>query len=309
MEPSQPRPTVYYGGQAILEGVMIRGPHHIAVAVRHPAGHIVTHSESLRGLYTGRIRRVPLLRGVVVLVESLSLGMRALAFSSRIAMQESEPSAAPVEFPGRTFWGTMLLSMAFVLSVFFAAPILVSNLLEFVGAGRAVIVAVEGVLRLAFFVGYIALISVMPEIRRVFQYHGAEHMTIHAFEHRRTLVVAEVRAFPKAHTRCGTSFLLVVVVISLLTFFAFDLLVDKGLVVRLLSRFVLILPIAALSYEVLRFGARFESNALVRALFAPNIALQALTTRVPDDDQIAVAIAAFEATIAAAAPASSSAGA
>jgi uncharacterized protein YqhQ len=298
---------LYYGGQAVIEGVMIRGPRHMAVCVRHPQGHIITHSEELRGMYTGRARRIPVLRGVIVLAETLALGMRALNFSSRIAMQEEQKDNAKQagdqkepEFPEKVFWGTMLISLVFVLGVFFAGPILLSNLLELVGANRIVIVTVEGILRLAMFVGYIALISLLPDIRRVFQYHGAEHMTIHAYEARRPLTVAEVRHFPKEHTRCGTSFLLVVVVISLITFMVFDLLVDEGMIVRVLSRIVLVPPIAALSYEVLRFGARFGHYRAVQAMFAPNIALQALTTRKPQDDQIEVAIAAFDATLAAA---------
>jgi len=271
----------------------------MAVAIRHPAGHIVTHTEPLRGLYTGRFRKVPLLRGLLVLAESLSLGMRSLAYSTRVAMEASDADAPPASFPERAFWGTMVASMAFMLAVFFAAPILVSNLLQFVGAGHIVIVTAEGVLRLAFFIGYILLISQLPEIRRVFQYHGAEHMTIHAYEGGRPLVPAEVCRFPKEHTRCGTSFLLVVVIVSLIAFFVFDLVVERGLVVRVLSRVALVVPIAAVSYEILRLGARFQSNTAVRALFAPNIALQALTTRVPDESQVEVAIAAFNATIAA----------
>ena len=137
----------------------------------------------------------------------------------------------------------------------------------------------------------------MPDIRRVFQYHGAEHMTIHAYEAARPLTVADVRGLPKEHTRCGTSFLVVVIVIALAAFLVFDLLVDEGIFVRIASRVVLLPPIAGISYEVLRLGARYESNALVRAMFIPNIALQALTTKVPEDDQIEVAIAAFETAV------------
>ncbi len=292
---------VYYGGQAVIEGVMIRGPEHMAVCVRHPDGHIITHSEALRGMYTGRLRRVPLLRGVIVLAETLALGMRSLNFSSRVAMEgEKDDDGEPVEFPEKVFWGTMLVSLAFVVGVFFAGPILISDLLGYLGADRVTIAMVEGILRLFMFIGYIALISLIPDIRRVFQYHGAEHMTIHAYEARRPLTVDDVRDYPKEHTRCGTSFLLVVVVVSLLTFVVFDLLVDEGLLVRVLSRVVLVAPIAALSYEVLRFGARFGHFRLVQWMFAPNIALQALTTRKPEDDQIEVAIAAFDATLEAA---------
>jgi len=296
-----PRPSVYFGGQAVLEGVMIRGPRHMAVAVRHPKGHIVTHVEELGGVYTGKVRRVPLIRGVVVLWETMALGMRALSFSSRVAVEgEEDAKGEPAEFPTGVFWGTMALSLIFVVGVFFASPILLANLLELVAAPRWIIVGVEGALRLGLFIGYILLIGLVPDIRRVFQYHGAEHMTIHAYEAGATLTPPEIRAFPKEHTRCGTSFLLVVVVVALVTFFAFDVVVDEGLLIRVSSRVFLVAPIAALSYELLRLGARFGDVGFVRAMFAPNIALQALTTRVPDDDQVEVALASFLAVVAAA---------
>src|SRR5690606_16013516 len=207
--------SLYYGGQAVLEGVMIRGPEHMAVAVRHPQGHIVKHAERLGGLYTGRARRMPLVRGVVVLWETMSLGMRALSFSSRIAFEEEEDDdGQPAEFPQSVFWGTMALALVFVVALFFAAPILLANLLELIDAHRIVIDAVEGVIRLGLFIGYIWLIGRISEIHRVFQYHGAEHMTIHAYEAGQSLNVDSVRRFPKEHTRCGTSFLLVVVIVA-----------------------------------------------------------------------------------------------
>jgi uncharacterized protein YqhQ len=190
--------------------------------------------------------------------------------------------------------------MGLVVVLFFAGPILLANLLELVDANRLAIVGVEGAIRLVMFVGYIALIGLLPDIRRVFQYHGAEHMTIHAYEASRPLTVEEIRAFPKEHTRCGTSFLLVVVAVALLTFFIFDVLVDEGLLIRFASRIVFIPFIAALSYEILRVGARYGGNWFVHAMFRPNIALQGLTTKVPDDSQIEVAIASFEATLEAA---------
>ena len=294
---SPERPNVYYGGQAVVEGVMIRGPEHMAVAVRHPSGHIVTHAERLHGLYTGRVRRIPLVRGMVVLWETLALGMRALAYSSRVAMAEEGEEGEAAEFPERVFWGTMAIALVFVVGVFFAGPILLANLLERADASRLVIVLVEAVVRLGLFVGYIWAIGLVPDIRRVFQYHGAEHMTIHAYEAGRPLTVAAVRPFPKEHTRCGTSFLLVVVVVALLTFLVFDVAVDRGLVIRTASRIVFIPPIAGVSYEILRFGARFGGHALVHAMFLPNLALQALTTKVPDDGQIEVAIASFAAVL------------
>ena len=298
--PAEPA-NVYFGGQAVIEGVMIRGPEHMAVAVRHPRGHIVTHSERLGGIYTGRARRLPLIRGVVVLWETMALGMRALNYSSRIAFEEeTDEEGQPVEFPEKVFIGTMALAVAFVVAIFFAGPILLANLLELLDMHRFWIVAVEGVLRLVLFVGYIWLIGLIPDIRRVFQYHGAEHMTIHAWEAKKPLQVADVRPFPKEHTRCGTSFLLVVVFVALITFFVFDVLVDRGLVIRTASRIVFIPFVAGISYEILRIGARYGGNWFVHAMFVPNIALQALTTKVPDDSQIEVAIASFKATLVAA---------
>ncbi len=289
--------NVYFGGQAVLEGVMIRGPEHMAVAVRHPRGHIVRHSERLSALYTGRARRVPLLRGVIVLWETLALGMRALTYSSRIAMEGEQEGEGEAEFPATAFWGSMAVALSFIILLFFAGPILLANLLEIFDIHRFWIVLVEGVVRMGMFVGYILLIGQLPDIRRVFQYHGAEHMTIHAYEAGAPLSIAGVRPFPKEHTRCGTSFLLVVVVVALLAFFAFDLLVDEGLVVRTASRILFIPPIASLSYEILRVGARFGGSGFVHFMFLPNLALQALTTKVPDDSQIEVALASFEATL------------
>ena len=298
-----PEPAnVYYGGQAVLEGVMIRGPEHMAVAVRHPRGHIVRHTEQLGGLYTGRARKMPLIRGAVVLWETMALGMRALNYSSKVAFDDGA-SGEDAEFPEKVFWGTMAVAMLVVVGIFFAAPILLANLLELVDANRFVIVATEGVVRLGLFVGYIAVIGLIPDIRRVFQYHGAEHMTIHAYEAQAPITVAGVRPFPKEHQRCGTSFLLVVVIVAMLTFFAFDLAVDRGILVRTLSRIVFIPLVAGVSYEILRLGARFGGNVFVHLMFVPNIALQALTTKVPDDSQIEVAIASFEAVLESAATA------
>ncbi|GAB4325036.1 MAG: DUF1385 domain-containing protein [Dehalococcoidia bacterium] len=291
---------IYYGGQAVIEGVMIRGPRHMAVAVRHPKGHIVRHSEELRGLYTGRLRKVPLLRGVVILWETLALGMRALSYSSRISLEEEDDDGEPVPFPEKAFWGTVVIALVFVVAIFFAGPLLLANLLERADLHRFWIVLVEAIIRLGMFVGYVAVIGLLPDIRRVFQYHGAEHMTIHAYEHGEPLAIPAIRQHPKEHTRCGTSFLLVVVMVALLSFLVFDLLVDEGLIVRTASRIFLIPVIAGISYEILRFGARFEGRWFIDVLFAPNLWLQALTTRVPDDSQIEVAVAAFESTLEAA---------
>ena len=289
--------NLYYGGQAVMEGVMIRGPEHMAVAVRNPRGEVIIHAEKLSSIYTGRLRRVPLVRGMLILWETMALGMRALNYSTRIALEEEGTGGEQAEFPEKVFWGSIVLAMVFVLGVFFAGPILVAHLFEMLGWPRVAIVAIETVIRLVAFIGYIWGIGFVPDIRRVFQYHGAEHMTIHAYENGRPLVPAAIREFPKEHQRCGTSFLLVVIMVALVTFFVFDVLVDQGLVIRVLSRIVLIPPIAGLSYEILRFGARYRQNKLVRGMFVPNILLQGLTTRKPDDAQIDVAIASFKAVL------------
>lgn len=292
--------NLYYGGQAVMEGVMIRGPRHMAVAVRAPKGNIVVHSEKLSGIYTGWLRKIPLVRGVIVLWETMALGMRALSFSTRVAIEQEESEGdggEPAEFPAKVFWGTMAVALAFVVGIFFAGPILLAHLLEMADLHRIWIVLVETVIRLGLFIGYIWAIGRMAEIRRVFQYHGAEHMTIHAYEAGRTLHPEDIRIYPKEHERCGTSFLLIVIMVALVTFFAFDVLVDEGVLVRVLSRVLLIVPIAGLSYEILRFGARFNRLRVVRAMFVPNILLQKLTTGVPDDDQIEVAIASFQAVL------------
>lgn len=278
---------------------MIRAPRHMAVAVRHPRGHIVRHARELGGFATGRARRVPLLRGLLVLWETFSLGMRAINYSSRIAVESADAEAdddgaEEAEFPETINRGSAAVAMVFAAGLFFVGPLLLANLLESAGVPRAGAVVIETVLRMGLFTGYLALIGLLPDIRRVFQYHGAEHMTIHAWEVGRPLTVASVRGLPKEHTRCGTSLLVTLVAVALPVFLAFDLLVDQGILVRAASRVVLLAPVAGISYEALRLGARFDSNALVRALFAPNIALQALTTRVPADDQIEVAIAALE---------------
>lgn len=301
MPATPPASALYYGGQAVLEGVMIRGPEHMAVAVRHPRGHIVTHVEKLGGVYTGVARRLPLVRGVVVLWETMALGMRALSFSSRVAVEgDGDGQDEPAEFPESVFWGMMALSLVFVVAVFFASPILLANLLSAFDVSHWIIVGVEGVVRLGLFIGYILLIGLIPDIQRVFQYHGAEHMTIHAHENGAELDTRSILTYPKEHTRCGTSFLLVVVFVAILVFFSFDVLVDEGLLVRILSRIVLVPPIAALSYEILRLGARFGDRVVVRMMFAPNLALQVLTTRTPDESQVEVALASFQAVLTAA---------
>lgn len=286
-------PARTYGGQAVIEGVMIRGTRSMAIAVRRPDGSIAQRAEQLRGLYTGSLRRVPLVRGIVVLWETLVLGFRALTWSAAVASDDldTQGEAQPL---GAGALAVFALTMAAGLAVFFAGPVLATAWLS----GRlpaTVVVLIEGAIRLALLVGYIWAIGRSAEIGRVYQYHGAEHMAIHAHEQGLELSVPAVRRFPKEHPRCGTSFLLTVAVVAVVVF---ALLGTPPLWWRIASRLVLIPLIAAVSYEAIRFAGFHLQRRLVRWLFAGNIALQHLTTRTPDDEQIQVAIASLQAAIA-----------
>lgn len=280
----------YYGGQAVLEGVMIRGRRRMAVAVRRPEGDIALRVESLGGVYSGHLRRIPFLRGVIVLWETLALGTRALLFSSNVALGEDEK-----EISRPALWGTVGLALAFVIALIFIGPVLAIGRLESALDNERLAALVEGVLRLLVLLAYLLLIGLLPDIRRVFAYHGAEHKSINALEDGAPLEVGSVQRYSTAHPRCGTSFLLVVVVISVALFVLVGL---PPLWQRILSRVVLIPVIAAISYEVIRLAAALQHFGPVRVLFKPNLWLQALTTREPDDDQVEVAICALREALA-----------
>lgn len=281
----------YYGGQAVLEGVMIRGPHTVVVACRRPDGDIVCRSEALGGVYVGLLRRVPLIRGSIIMWETLALGMRSLIFSSNVALGEDEK-----EISTSAIWGMVLVSLALVGALFFAGPVLLSRLLESLIESNLLVVLIEGLIRLTLVVGYIGLIGLLPDVRRVYGYHGAEHKSIHALEHGDPLEPESVQRHPTAHVRCGTSFLLTVVVVGVIVFAAVG---TPDLWLRVVSRIALLPVIAAISYEVIRFGGAFQSNRIVRTLMWPNLALQRLTTRQPDDAQVEVALRALHEVLAA----------
>lgn len=285
---SSPSPT--YGGQAVIEGVMIRGSRSMAVAVRDPEGDILVRSEPLTGpLYVGLLRRVPFIRGVLILAETFTLGGRALTWSSAIAAGELDEHG---EAKKLTFFETAFLAftMMFALAIFFAGPVLATAWLD-AHLDQWIVLAIEGGIRIGLLLGYIWLIGRSDDVRRVFQYHGAEHMTIAAYEDGRDLTVPAVRRYPKEHPRCGTSFLLTVALVSIVVF-AFA--GTDPLWWRLASRLVLIPLVASVSYEAIRFAGFHQRWPVVRLLFAGNIALQLLTTRPPDDGHIQVAIRAFE---------------
>jgi uncharacterized protein YqhQ len=277
---------IYYGGQAVIEGVMIRGPSSLAIACRRPEGDIIVRDQPLGGVYVGPVRRIPLIRGTIVMWETLALGVRALIFSSNVAMGQEDN-----EINSRALWVTACASMALVAAVFFAGPLLLADWLESLVGSHTLVIVIEGVIRLGVIVGYMALIGLIPDVRRIYAYHGAEHKTIHALENGDPLVPEAIQRYSTAHVRCGTSFLLTVVVVSVFVFAAVG---NPDLWLRVLSRIVLIPLIAAMAYEIIRFGGAFESSRITRAIMWPNLALQTLTTRQPDDDQVEVAVTALK---------------
>ena len=284
----------FYGGQAVIEGVMIRGRRFFSLAVRRVNGEVYSISEPLSQMYTGRVRRVPLLRGGLVMIETLALGIKALNCSAMMAMEDQTKDQE--EVPKWLMGVTLAVAFALGIGLFFIMPIFAVRAFEGRISSEVVSNLVEGLIRLALLIAYIGLIGLLPDIRRVFAYHGAEHMTVHTHEAGLPLEVDRVRRFPTAHPRCGTAFLLTVMVVAILVF-AF--VPRSPLWWLLLSRIVLIPPIAALSYEVIRFSGTHYKNPVARLASYPGLLLQRLTTRVPDDGQIEVAIRAMETAVAA----------
>ncbi|HVD31815.1 MAG TPA: DUF1385 domain-containing protein [Methylomirabilota bacterium] len=279
-----------YGGQAVIEGVMIRGRRTIALACRKPNGEIYRYREPLRSPLTrSRIARLPFVRGVVVLWESLSYGVRMLMKSADVQLEHEEQLGKG--------GNTLIMGVALVgaLLLFIGVPYVATSLARAAIDNSVVLNVTEGLIRLALLIGYLVAISFLPDVRRVFAYHGAEHMTIHAFEHGDPLTPARIEPYPTAHPRCGTAFLLLVVVISIVIF-AF--LPRVNLLVDLVVRLALVIPVASISYEALRLGAAHERSAVMRLLVAPGLLLQRVTTRRPDARMIEVAVASLEEAIA-----------
>ncbi len=293
----------YYGGQAVIEGVMMRGRKTMAVAVRNPQGEIVLHEEPLTArIYTSNWGQWPFIRGVGMLWDALGLGMRALMWSAEVASQEE--GEEKIEFSGPVAWTTLAGSLAFAIALFFLVPTLASRWLASFANDHAVVDAIlEGAIRLVLFMAYLWAISLMPDIRRVFGYHGSEHKTINAYEAGADLTVEEVQKYSVQHVRCGTSFLLYVLVISIILFAPLTFAgVEPGwlaLLLRFVTRLLLIPVVAGISYEILRFSASHMDSPLMRAVIAPGLALQKMTTRKPDDSMVACAIAALQPVLAA----------
>ena len=304
MQNSVSQPRFNYGGQAVIEGVMMRGSKALAVAVREPHGSIVMHSEPInQALYNGPISRIPFVRGLSMLWDSLGLGMRSLMYSANIAASElDEPKTVPAEgvtaapapasdiFNGPIGWGVIAFSVVFAIAIFLFVP---KWLATFVDASATSLgsALIEGGIRLLVFIAYIVLVSRSKEIGRVFGYHGAEHKTINAYEAGDELTVENVQRHSLQHPRCGTAFLLTVVLLSIVFFAPLH---DLPLVLGMILRILLVPVVAMFAYEYIRFSARHLKNPIMRALIAPNLAMQLLTTRQPDNSMVEVAISALK---------------
>ena len=277
---------ISYGGQAVIEGVMMRGQKAFAIAMRAPEGNIVVHQENLASVYRSRITKIPFVRGVILLWDALGLGMRALTLSANTQTGEDE------KLEGPALYATLGLSLAIGIGVFFLLPAGVGGLAEhYLGWSPWLNNLLEGVLRLALLVGYIWAIGFMPDVARLFGYHGAEHKTINAYEAGAELTPENVAKYPLQHARCGTAFMLTLVLISILVF---TFLGPLPMFWRLASRVLLIPVLAGIAVEYIRWTANHLDSPIVQFMIKPNLALQSLTTREPDRSMLEVAIESFK---------------
>jgi len=284
---SDGRPRYAYGGQALMEGVLMRGRDAIAVALRHPDGRIVTATERLdKGIHRSPISKWPFIRGLVVLYETLVIGTRWLIRSANLQAEEDD-----VELGKGSIAVMLLITFAADIAVFTLLPLFISSVATSNVTERWAQPALEGLIQVALFLGYLTLVSRAPDIHRVFQYHGAEHMTIHALEAGDPLTVDEVRKYPTAHHRCGTEFLVILILLSI---FTFSLVGKQEPLVMIASRILLIPVLAGVGYEILKLGARFRHNPLVKVIMYPGILVQMITTKRPTDDMIEIAITSMQ---------------
>ena len=274
-----------YGGQAVIEGVMMRGRRVVVTAVRRPGGGIALDTQPLPSISTSRARKVPLIRGIMVLIETMVLGIKSLVYSAEVSMEEEEEKLS-----GRATGGIVAGSIAFAVAVFFLAPLFLTRILDSYIESSIVFHLVEGVIRMAIFLAYLKILTLIPSLGRLFAYHGAEHKAVNAYEAGASLDLEAVRKFSTAHTRCGTSFLFVVMIIAIIVF---ALIGRPSLWLMVLSRVALVPIIAGLGYEVTQFGARHTGSSFVRAFLAPGLWLQRMTTREPDDSQLEIGISAL----------------
>ena len=283
--------SFHYGGQAVMEGVMIRGKEGMAISVRQPNGELSITRQPLASIYKGRLREMPFIRGIVVLIETLVLGTQSLLHSAQVAAAEEGEE----KIPAALLWGTVAASLALVVALFIMVPLFTTQYLIDPYIDSALLSNVfEGLIRIGIFIAYLKLISLIPYIKRVFAYHGAEHKVVNAYEAGVPLEVESVKNYSTAHARCGTAFLFIVLIVAI---FVFALVGQPTLWIRILSRIALIPVIAVISYEIMKFGAGHINNKIVRVLLAPGLLLQAITTKEPDDGQLEAAISALNEVI------------
>ncbi len=276
----------HYGGQAVIEGVMIRGRRAVVTAVRRPNGEVIADSRPLPSIYTGWMRKTPLFRGVIVIIEAMVLGIGSLLYSANISLEEEEE-----EITGKAVWLMIAAAVLLAVVLFLIIPLFLTKLLNPYISSSLVFHLIEGAIRLVIFIAYLKVVGLLSDIRRIFTYHGAEHKAVNAYEQGTALEIDAVKIHDKAHVRCGTSFLFAVLVIAIVVF---ALVGRPSLWLMLLSRILLIPVIAALGYEFIHFGAKHARNPLVRAMLIPGLWLQGMTTKEPDDAQIEVALAALK---------------
>ncbi len=295
---SAPLKLPTYGGQAVIEGVMMRGKKQLCVAVRNPKGDIVTHFEPLPPrVYDSRISNFPFIRGLILLWDMLVLGMKTLAFSANVSLEGAEEEGEePMELSNGAMYAMLGVSLVFGIGLFFVVPLLLAHFIGRSVHGSFGASLLEGGIRIALFVGYLELMGRLPDVQRTFQYHGAEHKTINAFEAEMDLTPESAQRCTTIHPRCGTTLLLFVLVLAIFVFAAIG---TPPLPIRVLSRIVCVPLIAAICYEWIRFAAKHIEQPLMRGFMAPAMALQRLTTRPPTLDQLEVSITALKAVIAA----------
>lgn len=291
------------GGQAVIEGVMMRGPRKMAIAVRKPDGEIEVDVKPVNVLAMKyKICKLPILRGVISFFESMVTGVRSLMYSAEFFDIEEEQPSKFDRFLEEKFgdklkdvviYSSVIFAVLFSVLLFFMLPAFVTGFLQKIIPNRTVIVALEGLVRICIFMGYLLAVSKMPDIQRVFMYHGAEHKSIHCYEHGEELTVENVKKHTRLHPRCGTSFLLIVMIISI---FVFLFIRSDNMVLRLVYRLLLLPVVAGISYEIIKFAGRHD-NRFTRIISKPGMLLQYMTTREPDDSQLEVAIASLQAVI------------
>jgi len=293
------------GGQAVIEGVMMKGPKDLAIAVRKPNGEIVVNKEVLKGMSQSPLAKMPIIRGVIALVDAMVLGVRALTYSAEFWEDEDESfkkgrfeiwveNKLGDKANDVMIYFSVFIAIALSISIFIILPTVVTSFLRTIISGHIWLNVIEGIMRILLFIGYVLLISKMKDIQRVFQYHGAEHKTIHCYENGLPLTVENTRQFTALHPRCGTSFLLIVMVISMILF---SFIGWPNPLVRIISRLALMPVVAGISYEIIRWAGKSKSK-LVCMISYPGLMLQKLTTKEPDDRQLEVAIAAMQGVLA-----------